>query len=154
MRRRKRITSTCALDSALTRISPELGVTRRLTSFNVVVLPEPLRPSSTSISPRSTCRLSPDNTCVPPTRYETSTNSMTGPVGVVDMSAQHTGVDPWTQSSRIADLQCTPLPATILAWQRSHRTMLRPRSQHQVDRLCLARLLSLRSPIPAKNSGE
>src|SRR3954463_8940522 len=77
MPRRSRITSTWSLRAPLTRTSPELAETRRFTSFRVVVFPEPLRPSSTSVSPRATRRLTPASTSVPFTRYETSRNSIT-----------------------------------------------------------------------------
>src|SRR6516162_3961826 len=75
------MTSTCALEIPLTRTSPELGVTRRLTSLSVVVLPEPLRPNRTKVSPRFTCRLTRESTGVLSTRKLTSRNSMTGVVG-------------------------------------------------------------------------
>ncbi len=51
-----------SLGTPFTRISPEVGETRRFTSLRVVVLPEPLRPSSTRISPCATRRLRPLST--------------------------------------------------------------------------------------------
>src|SRR5258708_7539896 len=51
MLRRKRIGSHSAVRRPLTRTSPAVGNSSRLISFKVVVLPEPLRPSSTRVSP-------------------------------------------------------------------------------------------------------
>src|SRR6266436_899383 len=47
MLRRRRIGSQSVVDSPLTRTSPELGTRSRLMSLREVVLPDPLRPSST-----------------------------------------------------------------------------------------------------------
>src|ERR1700693_4206043 len=82
MLRRKRMTSLPAVDAPLTRTSPALGVSSRLTSFSVVVFPDPLRPSRTNVSPRCTCKFKPESNCCPLGRVEaTSRNSMSGPLG-------------------------------------------------------------------------
>ena len=51
MRRRSRMGSHSADDLPSNQISPEVGCTRPFTAFKRVVLPEPLRPSSTTVSP-------------------------------------------------------------------------------------------------------
>src|SRR5713101_3948419 len=71
-----------------TRTSPAVGSSNRLISLSVVVLPEPLRPSKTNVSPRSTCRFTSESSarpcelpsCPPPSRrYHTPRHSMTLP---------------------------------------------------------------------------
>ena len=57
MLRRRRMGSHSRVELPSTWISPALGSSRRLMSLSVVVLPDPLRPSSTSVSPRRTLRL-------------------------------------------------------------------------------------------------
>ena len=46
--------------------APDDGVTSPLISFRVVVLPDPLRPNKTRVSPFATCRVSPRRTGVCP----------------------------------------------------------------------------------------
>src|ERR1700731_3933253 len=108
MLRRRRIRSPSPLGTPFTSTSPDVGVTKRLTSLTDVVLPEPLRPSRTTVSPPSTSKLNPESTWVPATRYETSRNSMTG-VAAGCISAQHTGVPEKEQSGyRGFAIRCTP----------------------------------------------
>src|SRR6478609_7099833 len=78
MPRRKRMGSPSLLLTPFTRTSPAVGVNRRFTSLSVVLFPEPLRPSNTRASPRWTAKFRPQSTCVSPTRYDTSRNSMSG----------------------------------------------------------------------------
>src|SRR6516225_4693663 len=60
-----------------TNTSPDVATNSRFMSFRQVVLPEPLRPSSISVSPRLTCRLSPANSARSVvTRYSTLRNSI------------------------------------------------------------------------------
>src|SRR5207245_539340 len=54
MPRRSRVASSACVSCPATRISPAVGSSRRLISLSVVVLPDPLRPSSTSVSPAAT----------------------------------------------------------------------------------------------------
>src|SRR5213592_2811794 len=54
MRRRSTVGSTASAGSPAIRTAPPVGLRRRVTSFNVVVLPAPLRPSRTSVSPAPT----------------------------------------------------------------------------------------------------
>src|SRR6266550_3997268 len=54
MRRRSTVGSTASAGSPAIRTAPPVGLRRRFTSFNVVVLPAPLRPSRTSVSPAPT----------------------------------------------------------------------------------------------------
>src|SRR5688572_15621091 len=56
MRRRNAIGSQAVVAFPSTRTSPADGVSKRLTSFSVVVLPQPDSPNNTSVSPRSTVR--------------------------------------------------------------------------------------------------
>src|ERR1035437_9649 len=92
MLRRRRITSPVAWP--FTRPSPLLGDSRRFASFRVVVFPEPLRPSSTSVFPRRTSRFNPESTCWPVGSVEeTSQNSMARSLAAVDsMSVKDNGV--------------------------------------------------------------
>src|SRR5262249_60160288 len=52
--RRSRKGGTAPVPCPATTTCPALGSIRRLISFSVVVFPEPLRPSSTSVSPAAT----------------------------------------------------------------------------------------------------
>src|SRR2546427_7358155 len=54
MPRRSRVASSACVGRPAIRISPAVGSSRRLISLRAVVLPEPLRPSSTSVSPGAT----------------------------------------------------------------------------------------------------
>src|SRR5437773_1273785 len=56
MRRRKRVDSSAAARCPATSTSPAVGSSSRLMSFSVVVLPDPLRPSKTRVSPRPTVK--------------------------------------------------------------------------------------------------
>src|ERR1700690_2613055 len=51
MLRRRRIGSHLAVERSLMRTSPSTGISSPLMSLRVVVLPEPLRPSKTRVSP-------------------------------------------------------------------------------------------------------
>ena len=78
MLRRRRMGSHTSVERPSTATSPSLGSSRRLISFSVVVLPEPLRPKSTRVSPRRTSRLkSASSRCAFAARNETWRNSMT-----------------------------------------------------------------------------
>jgi hypothetical protein len=44
---------------------PSGGRQQAITSFRVVVFPEPLRPSNTRVCPRRTSRFNPESTCSP-----------------------------------------------------------------------------------------
>src|SRR5215207_6313079 len=77
MRRRSWIGSQSTVGLPLTITSPEVGSIKRLINLMVVVLPEPLRPSSTRVSPRSTCKLRWANSVLPLDSAKlTSRNSM------------------------------------------------------------------------------
>src|SRR5437879_10624231 len=54
MRRRRVLTSVLITSTPSMRISPLVGSTRRLTIFRLVVLPQPLGPTSTQMSPAGT----------------------------------------------------------------------------------------------------
>src|ERR671928_23723 len=54
MRRRSSVTSTLMTSSPSISTWPLVGSTRRLTIFRLVVLPQPLGPTSTQISPGGT----------------------------------------------------------------------------------------------------
>ena len=56
---RRRMGSQSACGRPSTMISPEDDSSRRLMSLSVVVLPEPLRPRSTKVSPGATWKLTP-----------------------------------------------------------------------------------------------
>src|SRR5205823_8824020 len=56
MRRRKRVAARSRARAPAIRTSPVVGSSRRLMSFSVVVLPDPLRPSSTTVSPAPTVK--------------------------------------------------------------------------------------------------
>src|SRR2546427_3845166 len=56
MRRRSRVGSRPAARSPATSTSPAVGSSKRLMSFRVVVLPDPLRPSRTRVSPAPTVK--------------------------------------------------------------------------------------------------
>src|ERR1700730_11870070 len=78
--RRRRIMSHSSRERPSTKIAPALCVCRPLISFRVVVLPEPLRPRSTRVSPRWTSRFRLRRRVVPLSRrYSTLRNSMAGP---------------------------------------------------------------------------
>src|ERR1700722_19585874 len=79
--RRRRITSQLPAGRPSTMTSPLLGVSKRLISLSVVVLPEPLRPSRTRVSPRCTSSLRSWRSSRPPspfTLYAALRNSMAG----------------------------------------------------------------------------
>src|SRR5688572_12555529 len=68
-----------------TLTSPEVGASRRLIIFMVVVLPEPLRPRSTSVSPRAIVRLRSARSFFPsPISKLTFSNSIVGRFSVID----------------------------------------------------------------------
>ena len=56
---------------------PRVGRSMPLVIFSAVVLPEPLRPSRTRVSPASTAKLTPASIGRPPISYDTSRNSTT-----------------------------------------------------------------------------
>src|SRR5215469_13985399 len=79
MLRRSRIGSQSAVERPCTDTCPLVGSSNRLISFSSVVLPLPLRPSTTSVSPIEMDReTSATSACgeVRPTLYVTSRNSM------------------------------------------------------------------------------
>src|SRR5579885_873676 len=77
IRRRRRIGSHSRTGLPSTSTSPSVASIRRLTSFSVVVLPQPLWPSSTSVSPLSTFRLKPEIVSrLPSGEYRTLRNSI------------------------------------------------------------------------------
>src|SRR5215472_17364819 len=63
--RRNSIASHEPADLSAIRTSPSVGSSSRFTSLRVVVLPEPLRPSNTRVSPPATLRFRPDTRGVP-----------------------------------------------------------------------------------------
>src|SRR5215216_5528109 len=65
MRRRNTIGSHAVVGFPSTSTSPADGASKRLTSFRVVVLPQPDSPNKTSVSPRSTVRFRSEIICVP-----------------------------------------------------------------------------------------
>src|SRR5712692_2918062 len=65
MRRRHRVGSTAAARSPAISTSPAVGSSSRLMSFSVVVFPEPLRPSRTSVSPAPTLNDTSCTSCRP-----------------------------------------------------------------------------------------
>src|ERR1700733_2159663 len=78
MLRRRRIGSHFVVERPLTRTSPSLGVRRPLISLRVVVLPEPLRPSNTTVSPLFTTSDRFSSRGRPLRLKETRSNSMAG----------------------------------------------------------------------------
>src|SRR5438093_12190111 len=81
MPRRRRTGSEAVVARPWTSTSPEVGKSRPLTIFSAVVLPEPLRPSSTTVSPGSMASERRDRISRPPIRYETSRNSTIALIG-------------------------------------------------------------------------
>src|ERR1700733_2299192 len=78
MLRRRRIGSHLVVERPLTRTLPSLGVRRALISLRVVVLPEPLRPSRTTVSPLFTTSDRFSSRGRPLRLKETRSNSMAG----------------------------------------------------------------------------
>src|SRR5208283_1788484 len=77
MRLRNWMASHCVTEIPSTRTSPWVGISRRLIIFRQVVFPEPLRPSSISVSPRRTDRFTPHSSVLSSeTRKVTSANSI------------------------------------------------------------------------------
>src|SRR5271157_4585273 len=67
----------CVTGIPSTRTSPSVGATRRLIILRQVVLPDPLRPSNISVSPRPMERFTPDTRALlSEIRKVTSANSM------------------------------------------------------------------------------
>src|SRR5580698_9590164 len=87
MLRRRRIGSHLAVERPLTRTSPSLGVRRPLISLRVVVLPEPLRPSNTTVSPLFTTSDRFSRRGRPLRLKETRSNSMAGVLFVDELFA-------------------------------------------------------------------
>src|SRR5512135_2855224 len=78
MRLRRRMVSHAVVARPSTSTSPSVGSRSRLISFSVVVLPEPLRPSNTRVSPRRTCKHRLVRRARPPLRrYPASQHSIT-----------------------------------------------------------------------------
>src|ERR1700730_16773891 len=73
-----RIGSHCRVVRPSTRTWPAVGNSIPLVILSAVVLPDPLRPSSTRVSPASTEKLTPDNTTRPAISYDTFRNSTSG----------------------------------------------------------------------------
>ena len=62
----------------LIQISPAVGRSRPIISRSIVLLPEPEPPINASVSPSSTRRLTPFNTCLSPKDLSTCFNSIIG----------------------------------------------------------------------------
>src|ERR1044072_2948948 len=77
MLRRRCIASHSIVDLPSTRTSPAVGSSKRLMSLSVVVLPDPLRPSKTSVSPRATSKLRSQTRRLSPMLRLTLRNSIT-----------------------------------------------------------------------------
>src|ERR1700722_3879102 len=71
----KRIGSQSRVLFPSTITCPLVGKSKPLVILSAVVFPDPLRPSSTSVSPVSTEKLTPDRIVRPPISYDTSRNS-------------------------------------------------------------------------------
>src|SRR4051794_11722764 len=84
MPRRKRMGSQEVVGRPFTRTSPELGSCRRFTSLREVVLPDPLRPSRTNVSPCSTERVRSSTSARLFRRKDAWSKARAGAVMVVD----------------------------------------------------------------------
>src|SRR5437762_1424597 len=99
MLRRSRMRSHAVVGRPCTITSPLVGKSRPFTILRAVVLPEPLRPSNTRISPELTCKLSRSSIRLPPIVYETSRNSTTF-IGRTGLQRVHSVRDPQTLGKR------------------------------------------------------
>src|ERR1022692_4752832 len=77
MRRFSRTGSQRRVGVPSTSTSPALGKSKPFTILSAVVLPEPLRPSSTNVSPASTERVKLFRISRAPMRYDAARNSRT-----------------------------------------------------------------------------
>src|ERR1022692_3038379 len=76
MRRFSRTGSQRRVGVPSTSTSPALGKSKPFTILSAVVLPEPLRPSSTNVSPASTERVKLFRISRAPMRYDAARNSL------------------------------------------------------------------------------